>query len=102
MFARSPTSFLTSPISKKTSLEMISLERDNGFHIDLPVLCSFSGGVDVLTEVNHVIIKSWSLCCGLILDVTSLHYGGIMFFDRPCPSASHLTIESSLYIHIRL
>ena len=30
----------------------------------------------------------------LILDVTSLHYGGIMFFDHPCPSASHLTIES--------
>ncbi len=38
----------------------------------------------------------------LILDVTSLHYGGIMFFDHPCPSASHLTIESSSYVHVQL
>lgn len=59
MFARSPISFITSPISKKTSLEMI-VRMWSQLHLDLPVLCSFSGGVDVLTEVNHVIIKSRS------------------------------------------
>lgn len=34
------------------------------------------------------------------VDVPSLQYGGIVFFDHPCPTASHWTVESNITISI--